>query len=286
MLDFADGTKALRYPQHGWATNSQGIRILWLPILRLFRPKLVLIGSESHVELGDWRSTDRFFETLSKLVPALRELHRHLDSVAQRPLHPDNTEHIGRDLGDFEMIPVFLDMAYVYMRRLADDFAAVSHYVLFKHPGVAPTKFSKLRDALTNRKQLEALEPLCRIEQLRTTFSEHSSWFDALRAIDPETRKQGIRDSMEHGQSTILVGKYQGADGTSQIHATLQSALPHVDSSRELISTLRSLLNQLSQFFTGVCLSVGRNNEYGWEDWLLRYSGASGTNATGLWPEI
>ena len=34
-LDFADPAQAARVPRHGWAKNSQGVKLLWLPVLRL-----------------------------------------------------------------------------------------------------------------------------------------------------------------------------------------------------------------------------------------------------------
>jgi len=95
--DFADQNVAKLFPTHGWAANSQGAKILWLPLNRLLAwPHQTLRkgGSSQTLPPGAVLDASPFAHTLRKLVITLRELHRLIRVSCDHPciLDEDNPE--------------------------------------------------------------------------------------------------------------------------------------------------------------------------------------------------
>jgi len=60
-----------------------------------------------------------------------------------------------------EMIPLFADLSFVYLRRLADQFARASRYVLFTDYASTPQKYKELGSFLADTREVERCKPLC-----------------------------------------------------------------------------------------------------------------------------
>src|SRR5262249_48048078 len=123
--DSADQNVAKLFPTHGWAANSQGAKILWLPLNRLLAwPHQTLRkgGSSQPLHPGAVLAVSPFAHTLRKLQTTLRELHRLIRVSCDHPyiLDEDNPEARTADLQATEMIPLLIDLAFTYLRRLPD----------------------------------------------------------------------------------------------------------------------------------------------------------------------
>jgi hypothetical protein len=119
-LDISDPEQVSRFPRHGWGRNSQGVRLLWLPTVRLLR-NIEAIRKEkgakpaSANDIADALSVE---ETLRYLALVLREL-SYLDrttpkySLEDPRAHPQLTDRL------VSLTPVYVDMALTYLRRLS-----------------------------------------------------------------------------------------------------------------------------------------------------------------------
>lgn len=65
--DFADPEQAKRFPAHGWATNSQGVKILWCPLPRLITHLLLERSNSGSLPDGTYLNVLPFSETLQRL---------------------------------------------------------------------------------------------------------------------------------------------------------------------------------------------------------------------------
>ncbi|TAL27305.1 MAG: hypothetical protein EPN94_01765, partial [Nitrospirae bacterium] len=201
--DVANPVQASRYLNHGWAINSQGLKLLWLPILRLMKQAQMIRsghGIVNQLHSNQWEEIRAFETTTYRFALALKELHKHIRI---------GTEHIGINDPDNEgkiesyeantLVPLFIDLSFIYARRLADQFAMASRYVLFKKAGSSPPKYKDLKLRIANAKSLSQLEPICDANILQKAFASHSGWLDKLRNSDDRGKVQkGIRDIMEH----------------------------------------------------------------------------------------
>src|SRR5687767_3259460 len=113
-FDVGDPKQAARFPRHGWATNSQGLKLLWMPILTLFRNVGDVrrhSGATLQVPERQTEQAHYFWETLDKLCVTLSELHKWMHT----------TQNIGIDAeGDLwqadreasKLIPLYIDLGY------------------------------------------------------------------------------------------------------------------------------------------------------------------------------
>src|SRR5919204_5990098 len=82
---------------------------------------------------------------------------------------------------------------HIYLRRLADDLARASPFILFQHLKCAEFgEFKKLKPFVLEK--IENGDPICDSRQLQEAFGEHSSWYDTLRdGIKRSPQKTGMR---------------------------------------------------------------------------------------------
>lgn len=76
-LDFADSSREDAIPQHGWAKNSQGVKLLWLPVIRLMHEAYNIRKAKGLTEVltqGQFAELGAFAQVVDQLTLTLREL--------------------------------------------------------------------------------------------------------------------------------------------------------------------------------------------------------------------
>src|SRR5215471_3748651 len=113
--DFADPNEAGLFPTHGWAINSQGVKILWCPLHRLvaFPDQIVRKkGGSQTLPSGTALDALSFSETLRKLATTLRELHQTVRIACDYPCTLEDLEALTADRRASEMVPLYVDLAF------------------------------------------------------------------------------------------------------------------------------------------------------------------------------
>lgn len=291
-LDFANVKQLKKFPRHGWAINSQGHKLLWFPIVRhIFNATKI----NPNMSGGQFYELLAFEHSLQKLTLSLRELHKSKRIAVLEGGIVDTTgladasdvDKFNKAIEASQLVPLYVDLAYVYLRRLADLLVTASRYVLFENYQSAPRKFKKLRELLSDNKKVEKLKPICDVTLLEQAVKEHSSWFDIIRdkKMEDETGRKGIRDIMEHHPVLVSVQYSKSGDDPWKVGAFLQQAGKH----QELISPLIKIFEDFCELLTGICSVVNSKGSYA--QWNIHYGDCvmlSGfdEDITGFWPEI
>jgi hypothetical protein len=171
-------------------------------------------------------------------------------------------------------IPVLVDAAYMYARRLADRFANASRFVLFEHLDSVPRDFKKLRRA--DRTQLLAWMPRGDVDRLASALAERCAWFDALRGAHGSTNA-GIRDTLEHRATWMDV---RGRPVAVRIFGYASSDRQQP----ELFTGLEHIMGGLCSFWTEVCLSIADRSTYNLLDACP--GTALDEHGAAFWPDI
>lgn len=260
-LDFADSARAGSVPRHGWARNSQGVKLLWLPVLRL--------GHEAHeyrqangrpeaLSDGQWSEIRAFQQTTMHFCFSLRELAKCIRLGCDPYFDTGNDEKFSASREVSTLIPLYVDLSFVYARRLADHFARAIRYVLFKHPKSAPREYKNLRPVVAELAKLLKLEPMCNAALLQKAFERYSGWLDKLRESTDENGElqKGIRDILEHHPVAVSVRHAQASDETWEVFAYLGDPGTNPGARHYLIQTLKEIVADMAALWTSVCVAV------------------------------
>lgn len=287
-LDIASIDQVARYPRHGWAVNSQGVKLLWLPItnvLAFWNPSLVR-RSKGVENLNEHLvSTQPFEGTLQKLIIALRELHRHSREATEIPdidLNALTKDQQRASTDTAFIVPLFVDVSLMYLRILADHFVDASRTVLFEKFGSAPTHYKGMRPFLRDAKRLAHARPIVDQGQLRKAFDEHSAWFDTIR--HPQGGSRGLRDALEHHPVITQVSFRQVAGESPELLAHLITLGATTPVSTELTSVFVDSVVDLCGLWTEVCAAIGWKNGYEEQDCFPMVG--LDDDIVGFWPEI
>lgn len=283
----------MRVPRHGWAKNSQGVKLLWLPVLRLVHkaPEIRKAnGLPEELSRGQWSEIRAFDQTTRHFALTLRELAKciRLGSDPCFDQREDQKWTISREASS--LIPLHVDLAFVYVRRLADHFARASRYVLFKRPGSAPMEYKNLRWVIADQAKLQRLEPLCDAKVLREAFDRHSGWLNKLRDSSDENGElqKGIRDVMEHHPVAMTVHHSQVEDSSWEVIANLGEPGMNASFRPGLIPILKEIVADMVALWTWVCDSAGL--PVARQLWVAPYGDAvlltgNDNDSTAFWPE-
>lgn len=290
-IDFGDAALVERYPGHGWARNSQGIKLLWLPVVRAISG-IAYPGAESHplyrdLPLGQVLEIRAFDVTLSKLALTFRELSSALEHGVEPPIHASSTAEFNEKQEALLVVPLFVDLAFVYLRRLADDFARASRFVLFRHIDNAPREFKTLRKWVRDDR-LEDL--LVNSEDMKRAFASHSGWFDSLNER-PETgqAKRSIRSSLEHHAVSVSVQHSKIGGDPWKLDVSLGQPMQKEYVSG-LVGVLKEIVADMSEFWTTICEATQVNSKY--KMWVCPYGDRLGgvvgndEHITAFWPQL
>ena len=188
------------------------------------------------------------------------------------------------------LIPLYLDLALVYARRLADHFARASRYVLFKHPDSAPREYKSLRRVIAEPIKLQRLEPIYDAMFLRDAFERHSGWLDKLQDSTDENRElqKGIRDIMEHHPVAVNVHHSQVGDGPWEVIASLGEPGINASFRPDLIPIVSEIVAGMTALWTSVCAAARLAPAK--RLWVAPYGDAvlltgNDDDSTAFWPE-
>lgn len=292
-LDFADPARIECVPRHGWARNSQGVKILWLPVLRLVHEShniRIANGLPETLSWGQWSEIRAFEQTVRHFALALRELARCIRLGSDPCFESEDNERRNASYEASSRIPLFVDLSFVYARRLADHFARASRYVLFKHVRFKGPKYENLRDIIADQAKLQSLEPICNFNHLREAFERHSKWFDTLCDSTDENGElqKGIRAIMEHHPITVNVHYGKEGDGPWEVIANLGEPGMNASFRSDLVPTLKEIVADMASLWTMVCESA--KLQVAPRPWVAPYGDAvmmtgNDDDSTAFWPE-
>ena len=197
---FRDDKQREKFPRHGWAPDSEGIRLIRLPIMRLlFNPNTV------RSELGLSTITNKNFQdvvslgdNLNNLSVILQELGATIRSTTSLDLLYGNNDSNNKQYYLTNLLKVYIDTAIMYLRRLADDLCRSMRFILFKHFESSPQKFKDLVDKTNNDEDaLDKAGLLCDIKQLKKVINANTNWFRDIRGMNRNGQgKKGYRDAL------------------------------------------------------------------------------------------
>ena len=211
--------------------------------------------------------------TIGKLAVTLREIEELAGGRGKSSLADD----FGRTMFTFERAPLLIDVAFVYLWRVADRFARAAEPVLFRSRG--PRGMRRLLGLATSPQALGRCDPLVDREGLRGVLADQATWASRLRG------EAGFRDSLEHDAVEVDV-------------AIVSERAPSADAQRwriegfttagmideELVGALRDTCRGLCGFLTAMHQLVGYGSQYRYSDEVV----VRGPEelAIAFWPEI
>jgi hypothetical protein len=282
--DFADPNEAKLFPTHGWAINSQGVKLLWCPLNRLLSfPEEILRKKGSSQTLPPGTALDAlpFSETLRKLATTLRELHQTVRISCDHPCTLEDLEALTADRRASEMVPLYVDLAFAYLRRIPDLLVVACRPLLFAHWQSTPRTF---KEWMANVDRLASYNPSCNFSLLRETLVNHAAWFHELRDISPVTGKKGLRDALEHRGVRLLVGKQQSGDNRPRYTVMLDSRAQDVEIHKDILPHIPDSVAGLCRLMTGIHTAIGVGSQYEWGDFLSLVG--TDDDIVGYWPPI
>jgi hypothetical protein len=267
----ADGY-ASRFPRHGWAEDVDGRVGLFFPVLTILEHAR---GIRDRAGLGDAPSRDEVASARSFLVH-VRNLAGVLCELESLVRHEPRGSGIDRGV-IFERAPILMDLAFTYLRRLADRFAHAhaAAPVFFRHRASSSHRFAALVKLAEAEGGLGGPAPLADENELRRLLGEHTLWFRCLGGVD-----SGFRDVLEHRPVEIQLGVASTAVSDKR---ELVAVLSHGPDD-ELVTALREICAGLCAFLTRVCRLVHYTDAYRYGD-DLNVIGAPEV-IPAFWPEI
>lgn len=278
------------FPRHGWITGVNGVKLLRLPIIRLYQ-----LGEPTyqrfvqHKISGIWLQCRSPYRTLRQLAIGVRDLHREIlvqvpllqaDWMKKAPSPERDTAGTRMREGN-ESIEISLIAIFVLLRRLADELINASAPFLFEHSMSAPRKMSV---AIAKAKEggLERWKPICNLDVLTDALLNHTGWLVQLR-------EHGIRDTLVHDPHYLQVGGQgsrmpEESETSWRVTATLMTANSNNIQTTELLSALRECIAGACSFMELLYASVGPLNGYAKGDCL--FLTGSDNDVVGFWPSI
>lgn len=280
-FDFSDLEQMKRFPAHGWAANSQGVKILWCPLPHRTFDALLEKSISDCSYRGIYLDTLPFADELRKLVIVLRQLHEATGAICDHPCTLGNEEALSTEMKLRELVPLYIDLAFIYLRRIPDRLALACRPLLFKHWKSVPTHF---RNWISMADQLDRYMPSCNLDFLRETLVHDTEWFQGLRATSPVTGRKGTRDALEHRGVRQIIMKQQAGDKRPTITVMLESRSPDVEIRNDLLPQVHNCVAGLCRLMACVQRSLGLGCSYEFRDHLI--SDGTDDDMVGFWPKI
>jgi hypothetical protein len=202
------------------------------------------------------------------LAAALRELHYYKRRLQRVEIFPQNEEHAVLVHQANELVPLWIDLTYVYLRRLADGFVRAASQLLFEQPGVLPDHFTGLQEWLNTGKAARA-RPIGDLAALEDAFRRHAEWVTLLRGRGSGAQK-GTRDAILHRAVLTSVRYHKVENESQEMTVHLRSTSRDVNQSLELVSTIYEIVRGFCDLCTAVHTVIGWNSKYDPLDHPLR----------------
>ena len=281
-IDISDENIKNCFPQHGWALNSQGVKLLWLPILNLItHTNVIRTKSACEKTKYDQYNSVILRQLIGRLIYSNRELSFWLKECENYDFHEKDNKKMTHWMHASEMIPLFADLSIVYLRRIMDRFAEAISPVLFRNYRSAPKKLHKLIEK-AKKHDLQDLDLICDEQKLLEALENHTNWIIKVRGFNEFSDKKGIRDSIEHRTVNLTVS-WHGKSPNTRTELRLFSHskdVPRVD----LINYLTDILKGLCDLWYRIHLSINWSSCYDrWSSFPVR---GNDDLVVSLWPSI
>lgn len=254
-------------PNHGWAYNSQDMKLLWLPIFRLVSP---IYAAEIRTRAGAKDLTKyqfseiRAFRTSAEnLFLVMREIAKCIRIGSVPPFHIENVRDRVAAQNARELFPIYIEITYIQLRRLADNFTRAARHVLFEHTKSFAMEYKGLLKSIESG-SINNHKPLCDVDLLTDAIRTNSSWYDTLRQKENFEKMipKGVRDKLMHESANISVGNISPDGESWQLFAHLDdyySKRPRwlVD----LLVVLKDSISDLCNLWDGICRSANLQPE-------------------------
>ena len=282
-FDFGDELQADLFPAHGWAETSQGLRILWLPLVRRLETHLQLL--DTRARLSSIQTSYVFRHYIINLVTVLAELHRLSRVVSDNGIKIKDldAESIDASLHASAFVPIFFECAVSYLRRIPDLLAHASRAVLFERWHEVPMDF---KDWTANVDKLETYSPRCNFPILRQTILDHTKWFDDLRGKSKETGLMGLRDAYQHRPVRGMFSVTQAGDLSPKASMMLDSRSHDVESHRDVLYRVPEATRGLCGLMTVILSAIEPRGNYERGDFVFALTSRLTADSVKYWPQI
>lgn len=281
---------AARFPAHGWLRDTEGVRHLRLPILRLYQMEEPSYARYRELELtGQWLQFRSPFRTLRHLAVCLRDLHKNIrlqvpsmeiDWFSQ-PASKERDRALTVQREAFEGMEVSLIAAFVLLRRLADELVDATRPILFSDWHSAPAKLdTAIKMSADGR--LDALKPICDFDLLKVALASNTGWLNQLR------KDEGVRDVLVHKGHMLNVGQVGSgpADGKIQwrVSGSLMYLKQRTAQSIDLFPVLTTCIAGACTFMEQLYKCAVPITSYSPSD--VMFLTGSDNDIVGFWPPI
>lgn len=279
------------FPAHGWVMGSSGVRLLRLPILRVFQHmhKAYIRYQELGIA-GSWLQANSPFRTLRLLAIGLRDLHyelRLLDPILHQDWYDkppsEARNHALTDQRErFERCEVLLISVFTLLRRLADDLMGALRPLLFDHVDSAPRELTTAIQLAQNGKILKA-GPRYEPEVLIDILLNETDWLGKLR------KENGIRDTLTHRPHQLSVGATGSSNASSakidwRVFAQVVVQTKTGIQATDIFPLLIDCIEGACSFMTSITRLIGGMERYENADWMVVMG--NDADLIGFWPEI
>jgi hypothetical protein len=265
--------------------------LLWLPLRRVLQNtnEIRRAWDLPPVTAGQFASVRRFGDTCEKLVRTLQKLAEAKRACfGQWESADDELRRRGLEAG--KELPLWVDLSYVYVRRIVDDFARAAKYVLFRKWGSAPEKFEALRSHLEDPRKLEKLEPVCEIGTITDALASAADLATLITDstdLEGRTTRKAIRNRLEHHAVVPQVQGSRMTGGPFTTHVYLMGANP--GDVTDLTAMLPQAISDLSRIFTVACRTLAFSSDY--VPWICpsgdcAFNTGNSVDLTEFWPRI
>jgi hypothetical protein len=231
------------------------------------------------------RDVRAFYETLRNAVVTLRELRQLVRKTEHIPVGTKNPRHWPAENRLHEVAPIHIDTAFMYFRRLADRLTTALRLVLFEKPGSVPRmSFANFREFVTRTPEVHAAGPLFDVPKLQQAFAIRSLWFDRLQRTATEAHGKGIRDSLEHRPTRMILSRVGERGKRAEIFVTIHARDRDVESREELSEALVELTGGFCRLCGEICRAANLSGPYS-ENCCLVVTGSEDDTAA-YWPQI
>ncbi len=279
------------FPLHGWIEGATGVRLLRLPILRVFQHSHPHYSRFTTQGLGGmWLQTRSPYRAIRQLGVALRDLHAELRVLLEladedwfdEEASDSRNRALTRQNEGNERCEVLLISVFILLRRLADDLTDSLRPVLFEHWKSAPSQLKKMI-SLAESGGLHALKPYCDADDLSSIVLTDTTWLQKLR------KKDGIRDTLVHRPHILSVGSQGTKPNDTEnyawhIIANMMVWDPNGVRSTSLFPLLLECIAGACTFMTSISKLIGGMNSFDRGDMVVLTG--SDNDIVGFWPPI
>jgi len=279
-----------KFPEHGWAYNIQNVRLLYFPIFSALQ-NIQTLRKQNKATI-DFISNQKYqeqlnscYSTFRKLAIVLREISRNNKIIQKIPFSLDFnnlTEEQSTELWlSWELVPLYIDLAIIYFKRLGDQLAKILRYIFIdNYTEFEIDTYGQLENSLLKDKSPQNIRLLCDFSELKQIFKTYSQWYNVLSAKD----HKGLRSLLEHqdGILNTAISKEGNKPPSYFIQIlNINSNDSYNKASSNLMEKLEFICKDFCDFSTQICQLIKYQDEYK----PILFLGED-SDIANFWPEI